>query len=598
MNNSSFLNQVLSQAKKIGKVNSAMTAEKFIIGLYEAVNSKHKLESEMAEALKVASYFQLYIIDDESAKKILIEYIEANKENTFSDSMYMQKKMIEVTTKAEKESKKEINACDVFLCILQEPSVTIKKIMTGEIAREHSDVPANPGSDTTRKEIADALENFFETIDEASADNKDDMNFENQDLDSSVSKKEQMSLLVEDVKRIQKELSSFIIGQDNAINVFATGYFQANLLSMIDISRRRPKATFLFAGPPGVGKTFLAETTAKVLKLPFMRFDMSEYTDPQTAVMEICGYPRSYKEHKPGKATSFVEKNPECILLFDEIEKSCLDVIHLFLQMLDAGTLRDACLEKDISFKDVIIIMTTNAGKGLYEENESNDLSTVSRKVVIKALQKDINPRTGAPYFPAAICSRFASGNVVMFNRMSATFLKSIAKKEIERQADNLNDETGITLNIDEKVYTALLFSEGASVDARTIRGRAETFFNDELHELLRLIASEKVKTGIDDIDNIKISVDLSKATTKILSLFESTELPKILIFAESEIVDLCRKKLPEFSIIGVENTEDAIRAIKNNELSFCLIDLRCGADSSEISSLNIEDIDSSARDF
>ena len=138
--------------------------------------------------------------------------------------------------------------------------------------------------------------------------------------------------------------------------------------------------------------------------------------------------------------------------------------------------------------------------------------STVSRKVIIKALEKDVNPETHIPFFPAAICSRFASGNVVMFNHIGAHDLSMIAKKEIERHTSNLSKESEIAIEVDERVYTALLFSEGSNADARTIRGRAETFFNDELYELFRFIGSDKVKTGIENIEKIRISVDLSHA--------------------------------------------------------------------------------------
>lgn len=232
------------------------------------------------------------------------------------------------------------------------------------------------------------------------------------------------------------------------------------MLSMIDKSRTRPRATFLFAGPPGVGKTFMAEKAAEALKLPFMRFDMSEYADKE-ANLEFCGSDKVYKNAKAGNVTSFVADNPECVLLFDEIEKAHICVIHLFLQMLDAGRLRDNYTDKEVSFANAIIILTTNAGKQLYEDTESGDFSSISRKVIVNALQKDVNPETGTPYFPDAICSRFASGNIVLFNHISASFLRTIAKKEIERHATNLKKETGIELQVDDEVYTTCCFLTG-----------------------------------------------------------------------------------------------------------------------------------------
>lgn len=597
--NSIILEKVFEHAKELNqKINPVLTAERFFVSLIDIIMNTG---DDIEEFNEVKSIVDKIKIDLVATRKVLLEHVNKNNDMAFMDGIYMQKKMYEAKTLAEEMKKKEVTPALLLTCILADPSEPIKNILIDEVSQHTSssneDTKGNLKDELTLEDVADVLGDLFKSIDESVGEAKDKEVSENHKVNSSVSKKEEISLLVEDIKRIQNELSSSVFGQDNAINVFTTGYFQANMLSMIDKSRKRPKATFLFAGPPGVGKTFLAEKAAEALKLPFMRFDMSEYADKE-ANLEFCGSDKVYKNAKPGNVTSFVANYPKCVLLFDEIEKAHKCVIHLFLQMLDAGRLRDNHTDEEVSFSDAIIILTTNAGKQLYEDSVTGDFSNVSRKVIVKALQKDVNPETGIPYFPDAICSRFASGNVVMFNHISVSNLKIIAKKEIERHAKNLKAETNITLSIDEKVYTALLLSEGASVDARTIRGRAETFFNDELHELLRLIASKKVKTGVNNVEKIKITVDLSKSKNEISSLFESTDLPRILIFAETVIVELCKEKLPTFDIVGVNNTTDAIREIKNNEFGFVLVDPYCGVDTDSISNLNIEDVDSPARDF
>ncbi len=409
--------------------------------------------------------------------------------------------------------------------------------------------------------------------------------------------KAEIAALVNEVKSIRRQLSDRVFGQENAINIFATGYFQACLSSVIGNERNRPKATFLFAGPPGVGKTFLAENIAELLNLPFARFDMSEYSDKEASI-EFCGSDKVYKNGKSGNVTSFVADNPKCVLLFDEIEKAHLTVIHLFLQMLDAGRLRDNYTDKEVSFKDAVLIFTTNAGKQLYEDSDSGDFSGVPRKVIIKALQKDINPVTEAPFFPAAICSRFASGNVAMFNHIGAANLRAIAKREIEGEATKLEAKSGIKIDIDDRVYTALLFSEGASVDARTVRSRAESFFNDELYELLRLVASKNVSTEITELKSLKIGVDLAGVKTEVTSLFELGETPKVIVFASDEQCRICNEKLAGYEVLAANDSDTAIDAIKNNDIGFVMIDMRCGASEQSQTRLNIEDIDSPARSF
>ena len=296
--------------------------------------------------------------------------------------------------------------------------------------------------------------------------------------------------ITEKAKQLRSRLSECVLGQAHAINTFIKGYFQAELSSFNnDKSSARPKATFLFAGPPGVGKTFFAEKIAEELKLPFMRFDMSEYADKEANV-EFCGSDKAYKNAKPGNVTDFVAKHPKAVLLFDEVEKAHIVAIHLFLQMLDAGRLRDNFTDDEVSFSDCILIFTTNAGKQLYEDSAQTDLSGTPRKVILNALKKDVD-KNGSPYFPPAICSRFASGNIVLFNHLDTATLLKIAKREIGKQIAVFENQFQIIIEPDENVYSALMFSEGGNADGRTVSNRARTFLSDELFELFRLITEE-----------------------------------------------------------------------------------------------------------
>ncbi len=590
---SPFLAEVIQHAKRIGADQSTVfTAERFILAILDM--AARTPEQEKSEEMKeTESILNRAASNLPQTRGILIEYVTAENNAVFLDDLYMKKRLQEAQKAAESSDSKIITAALLLGYIIKEPSDAIRRAFGISAPKK---VEEGVPEDILERFLPRKAEGLTDATEPAKAE--DAQPPAKSPEEEVASAKGALTDLVSDVKRIRKVLGESVLGQDNAINTFATGYFQANMLSMIDKSRTRPRATFLFAGPPGVGKTFLAEQAAQALGLPFMRFDMSEYTDEQTAAQEICGYPRTYKEHKPGKATAFVDKNPKCILLFDEIEKCCTEVIHLFLQLLDAGILRDACMEKTVSFKDTIIIMTTNAGRQLYEDDSIADLSSVSRKVVLRALQKDVNPRTGIPYFPAAICSRFASGNVVMFNHMSAGVLQNIAQKEIRRHAANLHQQTGIDLQVEEKVYTALLYSEGASVDARTIRARAETFFNDELFELFRLVASDKVKTDISDIETVQVSVNLEQTRPDLVSLFEFSETPRILVFAEEDIVSICRDKLTAYHVSGTKDIATAVETLKSDDVDLVLLDMRCGADAGALSSLNIEDVDSPARDF
>lgn len=580
---SALLTQLIEFAKnELGEKNAPFTAERFFVAILVKMDEAEN-ETDDAEFATLSRLMDYKINGLKRAKRVLQMYISDKKGSAILDDLYMKKKLRQASEMVEKAHESEVDAVTLFRCIIEDPCEAIRPLLNSS-----SDAEAK----TLKHTLRDLAEELFETDDgtEVTADVK-------KPEKTKESVKSDVTALIAEVNRIRSELRASIYGQDNAINLFATGYFQAKLLSMLDNSGKRPRATFLFAGPPGVGKTFMAEKAAELLKLPFMRFDMSEYADKE-ANLEFCGTDKVYKNAKPGNVTSFVAENPECILLFDEIEKAHICVIHLFLQMLDAGRLRDNYSDEEVSFSNTIIILTTNAGRQLYEESESGDFSAVSRKVIVRALQKDINPATGTPFFPGALCSRFASGNVVMFNHIGAHDLRTIARRELERQAHNLETETGIKLSFDERVFTALLFSEGSAADARTVRGRAETFFNDELYELLRLIASDKVKTNIEDLERIQIGMDLSHAKEDISELFSSADKTKVLVLADGKTVDSCRDNAPKLAFMGVQDVQNAVEAIKTENIDFVLLDMRYGASEVASCNLNLEDVASPARDF
>ena len=396
----------------------------------------------------------------------------------------------------------------------------------------------------------------------------------------------------ERIKEIQSKLLNKVFGQDLAVEMFVSGYFQAELVSMIMTERKKPRATFLFAGPPGVGKTFLAESAAEVLDIPFMRFDMSEYSNNE-ASLEFADTDKVYKGAHEGAVTGFVAKHPRSILLFDEVEKAHINVIHLFLQMLDAGRLRDTFTEREVSFADTIIIFTTNAGKKLYEDPDIINLSSVPKKTVLRAISSDTRD-DGTPFFPEAICSRFASGNVVMFNRLSAYYLLQIAGQEVQRHAKALADRTGLKVDIDDDINYALLYSEGGNADARAIRGRAVNFFYRELYEFYRLASGDKAASAFNTV-SIEVEPPIDG---KVADLFTPAYMPEVLIFTDDKTEQKCRARLNGVNAHYASELESAKSVLAENDISIIVCDVKCGQRSGRQTVLNLEDIDSAGRDF
>ncbi len=160
------------------------------------------------------------------------------------------------------------------------------------------------------------------------------------------------------LKTLDRDLKSVVFGQDAAIDALSAAIKMARSgLGKPD----KPIGAFLFSGPTGVGKTEVAKQLAYILGIELMRFDMSEYME-RHAVSRLIGAPPGYVGFdQGGLLTEAVSKKPHAVLLLDEIEKAHPDIYNILLQVMDHGTLTDNNGRK-ADFRNVIIIMTTNAG--------------------------------------------------------------------------------------------------------------------------------------------------------------------------------------------------------------------------------------------
>jgi ATP-dependent Clp protease ATP-binding subunit ClpA len=186
------------------------------------------------------------------------------------------------------------------------------------------------------------------------------------------------------LNKLERIINKVIFGQNQAVS---------SLVNSIKLSRaglkspEKPVGSFLFSGPTGVGKTEVCKQLAKALGIPLVRFDMSEYMEAHT-VSRLIGAPPGYVGFdQGGLLTEAINKTPHCVLLLDELEKGHKDVFNLLLQMMDYGKITDNN-GRVADFKNVILIMTTNAGAehmdrsfmGFIEQDNSADGNEIIKK--------------------------------------------------------------------------------------------------------------------------------------------------------------------------------------------------------------------------
>ncbi|MBP8646164.1 MAG: AAA family ATPase [Syntrophobacteraceae bacterium] len=387
--------------------------------------------------------------------------------------------------------------------------------------------------------------------------------------------------LTELLKELRGKLLAHVFGQDHAVHTFVEGLFNAEVVAVADTARRKPRAVFVFAGPPGVGKTFLAECGAEALGKPYRRFDMSGYSDPMGVVL-LAGAQRSYQGAGPGQLTEFVRDNPDSILLFDEIEKAHLSVIHLFLQILDLGGLEDKYLQERIEFRNTILIFTTNAGRSLYDDLDAGGYrggrAVFHRKTILNALETERDPRTREPFFPQAICSRLATGYPLLFNRLGVYELERIAASELERQGALIEKQYGKPVRFGPTLPFCLVLREGTRSDARTVRSGAEIFVRSEIFRFCSLNTPERLRTIWEEASILRFDLDPAESIEgEVRSLFEPHARFRVLLAGDPDFADPWFRGIQNMDRKTAADFADAQNMLAAGDFDLVLLDLRLG---------------------
>lgn len=309
---------------------------------------------------------------------------------------------------------------------------------------------------------------------------------------------------VEKLLNLENVLKESIVGQDHAEKVIA----RAIRRSRTGIQDpERPIGSFLFVGPPGVGKTELSKVIAEAMfegEENFIRLDMSEYMEKHS-VSKIIGSPPGYVGHEDGGyLTEKVRFHPYSVVLFDEMEKAHKDVSNILLQILDEGTLTDS-KGRSIDFKNTIVIMTSNIG---YKAAAENNVGFSTSKVAdteeeIDALEKKLRERTLSDvksYFSQELLNRI--DEIVVFRSLRKTDFEKIvvilSKALIDRAAN-----AGIELEISEEVYKYIADyasekNEGARLVKRIIQHKVTNKMSEAILKK-KIGAGDKVIAYVSD---------------------------------------------------------------------------------------------------
>ena len=273
------------------------------------------------------------------------------------------------------------------------------------------------------------------------------------------------------LKDLGGRLSSVIFGQDPAVGMVVQAVRRGRAGFK---NPDKPVASFLFAGPTGVGKTETARALADALSMPLHRFDMSEYQEKHT-VARLIGSPPGYVGFEEGgQLTDTIRRTPHAVLLLDEIEKAHQDIFNVLLQIMDYATLTDNNGKK-ADFRNVILIMTSNAGA----RDVGKSLIGFGGNEITESAINTAVESTFSPEF------RNRLDSIIRFNRLSDEVILKIVDKEISffrQQLEEKNVELEVTgacrKYLAEKGYS---YEFGARNISRLVQDEIKSFFVDEV---------------------------------------------------------------------------------------------------------------------
>lgn len=302
--------------------------------------------------------------------------------------------------------------------------------------------------------------------------------------------KEQSQLI-----HLAEDLKSHIIGQDDAVDKIAKA-IRRNRVGLG--TPNRPIGSFLFVGPTGVGKTELSKQLAIELfgsADSMIRFDMSEYMEKHS-VAKLVGAPPGYVGYdEAGQLTEKVRRNPYSLILLDEVEKAHPDVMHMFLQVLDDGRLTDG-QGRTVSFKDAIIIMTSNAGTGKAE-------ASVGFGAAREGRTNSVLGELGN-FFSPEFMNRF--DGIIEFKALSKDNLLQIVElmlADVNKRLSSNNIHLDVTDKVKEKLVD---LGYDPKMGARPLRRTIQDYIEDAITDYHLENPSEKnLKAVMTSKGNIQI---------------------------------------------------------------------------------------------
>lgn len=383
------------------------------------------------------------------------------------------------------------------------------------------------------------------------------------------------------IKRLKKYLNAHLLNQENAVEVICDALVKSEHIQ----DSKRPNGIFLFLGPPATGKTYLAQLLSENFSIysKHIVIDMTQYTNEDSAGA-FYGTSRQYGNAAPGLLTQFVRKNPQSIIIFDEIEKAHVNIQNALLSIMSSGYLEDQCgwcsdgeawstdnkddtecelenLTTKVDFSQTMLIFTSNLGQELYNNEKLikslQDTPTQLEEMLYKSISKKEEGTQTDAYITAPLLSRLRQGNLVLFNKLDYTELKSIASKSFELEKVAFEENYNIKILLEANIVDILLLAFAPKLDVRAIKSSIGKAIFDRVTDYYMQTGREflKVKVKVDT----KSQLFLNELLQDVNGLTKELRHKNRSLFFDivmSETKTILKLKFKNLRIITVKNPE------------------------------------------
>ncbi|MBU2978565.1 AAA family ATPase [Alteromonas sp. C1M14] len=310
-------------------------------------------------------------------------------------------------------------------------------------------------------------------------------------------------------EQLKKTLLTEVYGQDHAVEFLIDSLVKG----LWQPPQNRPQGLFFFAGPPASGKTFLAEQFAHNLSgdYQYKLFDMTQYANANES-FGLVGAKKTYDDSAPGDLTSFVEKHPKSVIVFDEFEKAHTQVLLALLRMLSAGFITDEYTQREVDFRQTIVVFTSNLGSAVYEKPDYLQSIESRPEQARAAMMTQLRDETKierdrqVKAIPPELLSRLSQGSIVLFKTLGVDELLQVAQKQLAGDLKHFTDKSRLQVaSLDDKVIRLLLTTFAPFFDIRDIKANISSKVIDPITDYLRTHPQADIKRV-----NVSLNEDVS----------------------------------------------------------------------------------------